>query len=103
RVRETNAAGCPGPWRELLVEVVELRLPTVFSPNGDGRNDVLSIALLEQFETTKLEVYNRWGRHVCTRAPYDGTWDGDNLPAGTYFYLLQAGGQTFRRWVQIMR
>ena len=63
-----------------------------FTPNGDGSNDVFYIGNIEQYPDNVLEIYNRYGQKVFTKTGYQNDWDGkflnDELPAGTYFYIL---------------
>ena len=61
----------------LVVKVTapELLIPTAFSPNGDGVNDLFR-ALNKDLAKFNLQVYNRWGERVFeTSDPYEG-WDG---------------------------
>jgi len=60
----------------------------VFTPNGDGINDVLRFDLLELFNGNTLQVYNRWGKIVYESNDYQNDWDGGDLKEGTYFYVL---------------
>ena len=70
-------------------------IPTGYSPNGDGFNDVFEILGLNNFENKFLTVYNRHGGLVYENPNYDNTWDGTLLntgvevPDATYYYLLQ--------------
>jgi gliding motility-associated-like protein len=71
-------------------------IPNIFSPNGDGINDVFYIPNTGMSSLT-CDIFNRWGQllHTIT-APNQG-WDGitpngDKAPEGTYMYLLQAQG-----------
>jgi len=63
-----------------------------FTPNGDGSNDVFYIGNIEKYPDNVLEIYNRYGQKVFTKTDYQNDWDGkylnDELPAGTYFYVL---------------
>ena len=84
---------------------VDLFIPEVFTPNGDGINDVFKIKGIREREA-KLTVYNRWGSLVYDNSAYDNTWDGtpnvsnmiignSKLPQGTYYYIVEfADGQT---------
>lgn len=69
-----------------------LSIPDVITPNGDGSNDVFFIEGIENFETNELFVYNRWGHQVYHARNYQndwmGTWDGKELPEGTYYYVF---------------
>jgi gliding motility-associated-like protein len=66
-------------------------VPTGFSPNGDGANDILNV-LGYGIETLTFKVYNRWGELVFeTRDQFqgwDGTYKGEPQEMDTYGYLL---------------
>jgi gliding motility-associated-like protein len=85
---------------------VELRdcstimVPNAFSPNGDGRNDLLVIQGLDNYPGNSIQIFNRWGNKVLDRRDYKNDWDGrsegkmnwgDELPEGTYYYVLDLG------------
>lgn len=66
-------------------------LPSAFSPNGDGKNDVFRpLPLEDKFHFTRLEVYDRWGQQVFAGddvLAWDGrASDGRPLDPGTYSY-----------------
>tara|TARA_Y100000816_G_C26038144_1_gene543645 strand:- start:27 stop:425 length:399 start_codon:yes stop_codon:yes gene_type:complete len=66
-------------------------IPTVFSPDGDGTNDLFYVKG-QNIGHLCLEVYNRWGQEVFS-APtlgdrWDGTYRGQACPMGTYVYRL---------------
>lgn len=67
-------------------------IPNVITPNGDGFNDVWYIKDLEDYPDNSVRIVNRWGDEVFEQAPYQnkwgGTWRGQNLPGGTYYYIL---------------
>jgi gliding motility-associated-like protein len=69
-------------------------VPTGFTPNGDGRNDVLRPYLAAIKELSFFSVYNRWGQLVfTTNQPgngWDGTINGIQQPVGTYVWRLKA-------------
>ena len=76
-------------------------IPDGFSPNGDAINDLFVIRGLESYPDNTIVIFNRWGEKVFDAAPYLNTWDGistnglkvggNELPVGTYFYLLDLG------------
>ncbi|MDR0558565.1 MAG: gliding motility-associated C-terminal domain-containing protein [Prevotellaceae bacterium] len=68
---------------------VDVPFPTVFTPDGDGINDVLFGG--EKFRNREfhLEVYNRWGNQLYFgESGWDGKYQGKDVPAGVYFYVL---------------
>ncbi len=72
----TDGAGCAA-YDSLLVNVTsyELLIPTAFSPNGDGVNDLFRV-LNKEIDKLNLRIYNRWGEKVFeTNDPQEG-WDG---------------------------
>ncbi len=92
----------------ITVECSELEIFNGFSPNGDGMNDFFVIQGIQAFPNNKLMIFNRWGNRVFEAVNYqndwDGKWDGNDLPDGTYFYLLEFGnGETQKGFVQLNR
>lgn len=73
-------------------------IPTVITPNNDGRNDLLEISCIEAgtFPDNELIIFNEWGDQVHKSAPYNndwgGTYKGQPLPDGTYYYLFFRNG-----------
>jgi gliding motility-associated-like protein len=67
-------------------------IPTIFSPNGDGKNDLLFI-YGSCFQSVTLAVYNRWGEKVfetnSTEDFWDGTYRGKKVNSGIYVYKLR--------------
>ena len=69
----------------------------IFSPNGDGINDVFSFGEYAM-DKMNVEIYNRWGERVYSWDGENKSWDGNGvdgqpLSEGVYFYVLQATGQ----------
>ena len=69
----------------------------VFTPNGDGINDVLRFDLLELYDGNTLQVFNRWGKLVYEDGDYQNDWNGGDLKEGTYFYILDIGDPSGRQ------
>ena len=85
-------------------------LPQGFSPNGDGKNDLLVFKGLEYFSPASLNVFNRYGASVYLSNNYLNNWDGTDmdshhaLPDGTYFYVLTLpSGKTYNNYIIINR
>ena len=98
------------------VDPICLTIYNEFSPNGDGVNETFIIDCLERFPQNKLEVYNRWGNIVYSKKGYLNDWTGtsngravinqsDELPVGTYYYVLDLGDGSEPRvgWLYINR
>lgn len=63
-----------------------LSIPNLFTPNGDGVNDLFVIEGLEHYSSPKLVVRDKNGRQVYQQNDYKNTWDGENCPDGVYSY-----------------
>jgi len=70
-----------------------LFVPTAFSPDGDGRNDVFRITNLSFQRIMEFRVFNRWGQEIFStndhRTGWDGTWEGVPQEMGVYNYLIR--------------
>lgn len=71
-----------------------LLLPTAFSPNGDGENDLFRIAKYLNIQTLfEFAVFNRWGEKVFTtndfNAGWDGTYKGHNCNMEVYTWYVK--------------
>ena len=78
----------------LFVKVLfPLRIPNVFSPNGDGVNDTWQIPNLKDYPGATVEIFNRYGqsmfRSIGYEMPWDGNYQGSPLPIGTYYYIIE--------------
>lgn len=79
------------------------------TPNGDGANDFWIIDSITTFQTNTVSIFNRWGNLVWRAKDYNNTdvvWRGTNqnenpLPDGTYFYIIEAGGEVEKGWVEL--
>lgn len=75
------------------IDNLDVFIPNMITPNGDGANDVWLIKALEQFPNNEVIILNRWGDQIFVRKPYDnsfnGTLWGKELPEGTYYYLVK--------------
>lgn len=72
--------GCASVESEVVVTIADF--PNAFTPNGDAVNDVF----LKDYE---LLVLNRWGQKLYEGIEgWDGTFNGDKVSAGTYYYIV---------------
>jgi large repetitive protein len=74
-----------------IKEGLPLYPQAMLTPNNDGRNDVWLIPGIENFPDNELVILDRYTNEVFHTKNYSSinNWDGNNLPAGTYFYLLK--------------
>ena len=103
-----NETGCDSALVQVFVLCDEVVIHTGFSPNGDGINDFFTIDNVEAFPDSELAIFNRWGNRVFNtknyRNDWDGSWNGEALPDGTYFYVFDDGqGNLYSGYVQIHR
>jgi gliding motility-associated-like protein len=65
-----------------------IHFPNVFSPNGDGINDIFlpEIVHVPDYE---VYIYNRWGNLMTILSESTPGWDGAEAQEGTYFYVLE--------------
>jgi gliding motility-associated-like protein len=70
----------------------DLYMPTAFTPNGDGRNDIFRQSASGSLSEYKLIIYSRWGQKIFNTADptkgWDGTYNGNEMPAGTYVWQV---------------
>ena len=68
-----------------------INIPNVFSPNGDGKNDVYKMDV-SGINTFHCEIYNRWGQKLYEWDGINGYWDGKTKNGiasdGTYYYII---------------
>ena len=74
--------------------VRNLMIPTLITPNKDGKNEYFTIRGVETLGKTELVIFNKWGARVYINSNYDNKWAGiddneDPLPDDTYFYFLR--------------
>ena len=70
----------------------DVHVPNTFTPNHDGINDTWNIEGLENDHSIMIRVYTRYGALVYQGAgtSWDGTYRGGELPAGVYYYVINA-------------
>ena len=90
-----NKSDCPSSVCKLVPADVEpeIGLPTGFTPNGDGENDILYVRGAA-IVTLDLKIFNRWGQLVFETTNkaigWDGKFNGQPQPIDAYAYVLNA-------------
>ncbi len=78
-------------------------LPSAFSPNGDGNNDILNIYGILNATSYEFEIYNRWGEQIFHSLDktegWDGVYNGVPAPVGVYAYRynIVINGKTYTK------
>jgi len=80
----------------------------ILSPNGDGVNDTWIIKNIEFYPNNKVTVYDQAGNIVYTKQGYTnnwaGTYQGNILNQGTYYYLVDLGkGKKMTGFITVVR
>lgn len=68
-----------------------LFLPTAFSPNNDGLNDVY-YPVSFGITSYEVEVYDRWGSKITTFTEKENGWQARDVPLGVYVVSIKAQG-----------
>jgi len=92
RVQALNYFGCTDDVGfEIPYACYFADIPTAFSPNSDGSNDILFV-LGENVQEMSLKIYNRWGWLVFeshdVKTGWDGKYNGGEAPMEAYAYTL---------------
>lgn len=92
RVDVTNECGTTSASIRLYNGACKLYVPSAFTPNGDGKNDVFKAAYGENVIKFHLEIFNRWGQRVFSSQELTKGWDGRTngilQPAGVYAWKI---------------
>lgn len=102
-VRATNAIGCYAD-DNINVRVFktgpDIFVPSGFTPNGDGRNDVIRPILVGIKQLKYFRIYNRWGQLVFSTTESGKGWDGRisgmDQSTNNFVYVAQAIDYTGR-------
>ena len=100
KVTVTDLNGCIATDTVTLVVNPEIHFSSGFTPNNDGKNDTWIIDDIQKFLTALVQVYNRWGELVFSAPPgypepWDGKYNGENLPVGTYYFVINLNSPLF--------
>ena len=92
-IRAETASGCLAQVMVAVTVVDRIYIPTAFSPNSDGVNDLWHPVNLEPFPGCEVAVFNRWGEVIYQAtgptAAWDGTYRQGVVEPGVYIYQVQ--------------
>jgi len=98
---------CPSDYDELIISVNLFFIPSGFSPNGDGINDLFIIEGVSYDTNFEIQITNRWGELVFISSDMNNGWDGrvnsKLAPEDTYFYFLRTYDQNFQGYIELKR
>ena len=113
-VRATlNPFGCYGE-ASVLVRIFktgpEIFVPSAFTPNNDGLNDILKPITVGIVTLNYFSIYNRWGKLLYNTSEIGKGWDGNvsgtAQPSGTYVYITEGtdynGKKVFRKGTSVL-
>lgn len=110
----TDITGCTDTTAQVFTmqdyaELVNVDVPNVISPNGDGVNDLFTL-ITDAFlgPCTEMSIFNRWGSTMFVSQGNNITWDGRNFAGepctpGAYFYVIDVNGLEFKGSVTLVR
>ncbi|WP_163382550.1 MBG domain-containing protein, partial [Cyclobacterium sp. SYSU L10401] len=91
------------------ISVSEIEVYNSFTPNGDGINDGWGVPELRHYSGVSIQIFERSGKRVFyTQDPdlrWDGTFEGVDLPVGTYYWTVQVKetGETRKGMLNILK
>jgi gliding motility-associated-like protein len=86
---------CPDASDTLKITVHDINMPTLLTPNNDGKNEYFILEGSMGHAKTEFSVFDRRGARVFFTPDYDNRWNGVDyngkpLPDGTYFYVFRS-------------
>jgi gliding motility-associated-like protein len=100
-VKVSNAIGCfdTDSIRVKVYKIAaDLLVPSGFSPNGDGDNDIFRPILIGMRSLDLFKVYNRWGQLLYANTDANSGWDGtyNGKPQDPATYVWYAEGTDYK-------
>ena len=89
----TDSTGCMDSAK-ITIDVTfdSITIPSAFTPNGDGLNDIFRPIGMKYQKLVSFSIYNRWGQQIFYTANkeqgWDGTFNGVLQDLGTYQYMI---------------
>ncbi len=94
-VKATDPTGCQTATSTVTILkklCIDLTIPSFFTPNNDGNNDIWTVYGLEETVNSNVKIFDRWGKLIFEFNPntegWDGTYNGRNCPSTDYWYAI---------------
>ncbi|MEI3802550.1 MULTISPECIES: MBG domain-containing protein [unclassified Chitinophaga] len=110
QVTITGSSGC-SVTKDITITVKEdykLEATNILTPNGDGKNDLWVVKNIDMYPQNEVKIFDRSGRMVFHQRGYTNNWNGtvngQRLAEGTYYYIIDLGGNTpkFKGFITIV-
>lgn len=107
RYTVTDSFGCSKTVQKPITIYISctIAVPNAFTPNGDRKNDFLYPLNAIKADNLEFMVFNRWGQMVFRttswKQGWDGRFNGQLQPSGTYVWLLKYVNRDTGRQVQM--
>ena len=92
-IKSTTDEGCYS-ITPVFVDIIipDYVIPNMFTPNGDGVNDELTVLINSNVEVKQFKIFNRWGDVVYITADVSKLWTGfrdtSQVPVGVYYWVI---------------
>ncbi len=93
KVKVKDELGCESDTT-IKTPIYDLEFPIIFTPNGDGENDVWEIKNIDKYPGATVKIFDRFGKKLCDMKAsemetWDGKYNGKELPSTDYWYEIQ--------------
>ena len=84
-----------------------LDIPKFFTPNNDGINDTFNLSGIENYSTSQVAIFDRYGKLLKLTSnssfEWDGTYSNQNMPSDDYWYSIFIEGQKITGHITLKR
>ncbi|KAA9340071.1 DUF7948 domain-containing protein [Adhaeribacter soli] len=102
RLSSTFGGTCNETSNVATITVSDIFIPNIITPNNDDKNE--TFMPMVSCQPVSFELFSRWGQRVYTQKNYTGNFDGKDLSAGIYYYLLKdPQGKTWKGWLEVVK